>query len=355
MAKRRRLTSLPFLSPVLAPAPADGPAPRRPPIAEVAGEAAAASALEAMAERLERARAEGRMIQALPLDALDAGYLVRDRLGIEAEAQAALIASIRARGQQVPVEVVELGQGRYGLISGWRRLAALKRLHAETGDAAFATVLAILRRPTDAADAYLAMVEENELRVGLSYYERARIVARAVEAGVYPDRAAALRGLFAAASRARRSKIGSFLAIHAALDGALRFPQAIPERLGLRLAQALEADIDLAARIRARLAAHPPADAEAELALLARLAAPASASVSPARPADPTPVATEAPARGEAEHEPPSDARADAPPDASGGLPTVTYEPERGRITLTGPGIDAALARRLRAWLEGQG
>jgi ParB family transcriptional regulator, chromosome partitioning protein len=258
MAKRRRLTSMPFLAEAPAPATVGTPfPPKRPPIAEVAGEAAATAALEEMAGRFERARAEGRMIQSLPLDAVQSDYLVRDRLGVEDEAQEALIASIRARGQQVPVEVVELGPGRYGLISGWRRLAALRALFAETGDPAFATVLAILRRPAEASDAYVAMVEENELRVGLSYYERARIVARAVEAGVFPDRTEALRGLFATASRARRSKIGSFLALYAALDGALRFPQAIPERLGLKLAAALDTDPTLGPRIRAELETMP--------------------------------------------------------------------------------------------------
>ena len=90
------------------------------------------------------------------------------------------------------------------------------------------------------------MVEENEIRVGLSYYERARIAARAAELGVFPDTASALARLFASASRAKRSKIGSFLRLYTALDDRLRFPAAIPERLGLRLARALDADAGLA-------------------------------------------------------------------------------------------------------------
>ena len=52
----------------------------------------------------------------------------------------------------------------YGLISGWRRLTALQALHAETGEARFATVQALVRRPETAADAYVTMVEENEIR-----------------------------------------------------------------------------------------------------------------------------------------------------------------------------------------------
>ena len=129
-------------------------------------------------------------------------------------------------------------------------------------------MLALLRQPSDASAAYVAMIEENEIRVGLSYYERARIVAKAVEQGVFADRKQALQSLFSTASRARRSKIGSFLTIVQALDGALRHPTLIGERLGLALSQALEADPELGARLVATLATERPARPEDELALL---------------------------------------------------------------------------------------
>ena len=375
MAKRRRLTSLPFLSPVPSePDPATAPvtatatsttAPSRPPIAQVAGEAAATSALAELAETLDRARAEGRMIQSLPLDAIETDWLVRDRIALDDEGQEALIASIRARGQQAPLEVVDLRNGRFGLISGWRRLAALRSLQAETGEDRFATALAILRRPADAPEAYLAMVEENEIRVGLSYYERARIAARAVEAGVFADDTAALQTLFAAASRPRRSKIGSFLRIVRELDAALRFPAAIPERLGLRLSAALAEDPALAARIAEDLRRAAPENAEAELALLTRHATPApaapdgSAAESTGEKTRPTAQRTATTVSGP---DTGPDTRATTgqgatPPNAAPAdleaphLPIVTYEPERDRITLTGPGINSALAGRLRAWL----
>lgn len=77
---------------------------------------------------------------------------------------ASLKASIRSCDQQMPIEVVALGNGRYGLISGARRLAALSALHAETGEARFATVKALLRPIKAAPKSYLAMVEENEIR-----------------------------------------------------------------------------------------------------------------------------------------------------------------------------------------------
>ena len=107
----------------------------------------------------------------------------------------------------------------YGLISGWRRLAALKALHAETGEARFATVQALVRRPETAADAYVNMVEENEIRLGLSHYERARVAARATERGIFESEKKALLALFATASRAKRSRIRAFLDIYHALDG----------------------------------------------------------------------------------------------------------------------------------------
>ncbi len=106
----------------------------------------------------------------------------------------------------------------------------------------FSTVLALVRRPVDAADAYVAMVEENEIRVGLSYFERARIVSRAVEEGVYVDTKSALNGLFRNGSRAKRSKIKSFLAVVEQLGPYLSYPAGIGERLGLALSQKLQAD-----------------------------------------------------------------------------------------------------------------
>ncbi len=275
MAKRKRLTpaqtdyletvpagletkSMPFAAPPAA----------RAPVAQVAGEASAAAALEDLAGEVRRAREEGRMIQALPLGEVDAGYLTRDRIAANTEEIADLVASIRERGQQTPIEVVALENGRYGLISGWRRLTALQRLHAETGEGRFASVLAILRRPDTASDAYVAMVEENEVRLGLSYFERARIVAKSVEQGVYESEKQALGQLFSTASRPKRSKIKSFLALVHGAGDLLRFPNAINERLGVALSREIQDDRESAEILRGMLAGTRPETAEAELALL---------------------------------------------------------------------------------------
>ena len=131
MAKRRRLN--PAQPTYLSAAPAlsaSGPPALRaglgvaPPIAQVAGEASAVAALREVSAALDAARAEGRLLLRLPLAAVEADYLVRDRLVADAEDMAHLVASIAEHGQRQPIEVAELAPGRYGLISGWRRLRA---------------------------------------------------------------------------------------------------------------------------------------------------------------------------------------------------------------------------------------
>jgi ParB family chromosome partitioning protein len=321
-----------------------GPAgTRRAPIADMAGDAAASAALAEVTEAMETARAEGRLVQALPLDAVEAGHLLRDRLLPDpttahamSEDAVALLESLRQRGQQVPIEVRDMGRDhpgpRYGLISGWRRLMALRRLHAETGEDRFATVLAVLRSPDTAAEAYVAMVEENEIRLGLSYYERARVAARAAEAGVFEDASAAIDVLFSTASKAKRSKIRSFVRVYEALDDWLAHPSAIPERLGLKLAKALEAGG--LPGITDALSMAAPANSEQELAALSRGAAAVEAAArevsDPARARSP---AVEAPELA----------------------PGIRLKRARSGLILSGPGVDAALEAELAAWLRRRG
>ena len=244
----------------------------RPPIADVAHDAATTAALTEVTAELNAARTQGRLIQNIALDQIDADYLVRDRISVETDDMEALIASLRARGQQTAIEITALDGGRYGLISGWRRLTALRKIQSLEGSVDSA--LAIVRHPTDAADAYVAMVEENEIRVGLSHYERARIVARAVDRGVYDTDKAALSALFHAVPRAKRSKIGSFVRIVRALDDDIRFPTSLSERAGLALVQSLDTDATLEGRLRAALAHSVPATAQAEAGLIAAVLAP---------------------------------------------------------------------------------
>ena len=273
MAKRKRLTpavitDTPELETKSIPRYPLGVAPKtRAPIADVAQDASASAALTEIAQTLTDARAEGRLIQRIPLNQITDDYLVRDRIAVDDAEMITLQDSLRERGQQTAIEVTALDGGRYGLISGWRRVQALRAIDASE-------VLAIIRTPQDSAEAYLAMVEENEIRVGLSYYERARIVARAVDQNIYPRDRVALNALFHAASRPKRSKIGSFVGIVRALDDQLRFPTALTERSGLALAQALEVDAALAGQITTALQQAAPQTAEQEAAVLAKAMTP---------------------------------------------------------------------------------
>ncbi len=292
-----------------------GYAGRRAPIADVARDAAGQAALEEVTQALEGARSEGRLIQTLPLSQIALDHLHRDRMVLDEDEMSALRASLEARGQQTPVEVVPLGPERYGLISGLRRVQALKDLGRDD-------VLALIRPPQSASDAYVAMVEENEIRANLSFYERARIAAQAAEAGVYPSADVAVQSLFVHASASKRSKILSFVTLHAALGSVLQFPTEIPEKLGLALVKAIDTVPTFGVRLKDALRKTPAPDAAAERQTLER--ALARAKGSKLRPAAPE---TE---------------------DLGGGL-TLKIGPRRA--VLSGAGVDADLLRDLRAWL----
>ncbi len=266
---RRRLGPADPASLAPRPAPETKSAPHFPPapIAQVAGVAATAAALDEVARELSQARASGRMVVDLPLDAIVEDHLIRDRILTEDEDMVSLRDSILAHGQRTPIEVMQLdGADRYGLISGWRRLAAIRTIHEWLEKPGHTTIRALIRQPENVGDAYVGMIEENEIRVGLSHYERARIVALSVERGIFPDGKAALKALFGNVSRAKRSKIGTFLRIYDHLGDALRFPTAIGERLGLQLAAWIRENG--AGALRAALEQADAREPEVELATL---------------------------------------------------------------------------------------
>jgi ParB family chromosome partitioning protein len=190
------------------------------------------------AEAWRTATAQGRVITDLALERIDLDYMMRDRIVVEASELEELKTSILAHGLRLPVEVVALEDGSYGLVSGWRRVTVMRQLQAED-PASYSTIKAIIRPPYEAADLYTAMVEENELRAQVSPYERGRIAVVAARLGVFADTEAAIETIFASASKAKRSKIRSFAYVHDELGDMLQFPTDLSERNGLRLAYAL--------------------------------------------------------------------------------------------------------------------
>ncbi|MEW2915391.1 ParB N-terminal domain-containing protein [Leisingera sp. JC11] len=376
MAKRKRLS--PAQSDYLTAAPAGKPALGTPssvgaaPIAQVASDAAAQAALQELSGVLENARAKGLMIEELPLAAIDENHLVRDRIEQDEEELQSLIESIRARGQQTPAEVVPLedtfGGRTHGLISGWRRLTALRRLYEETSDPQFATLKALVIKPDSAEEAYVAMVEENEIRVNLSHYERARIAVRAYKEGVFTRRKYALQALFGNATRAKRSKIGSFVTLVEALDAVLFYPTAISEKLGLALVREIEADEGFAARATTVLQAADRSSPEAELEVLTRLTEggvkatpklepdmspapvyePAAAAPAPKAPVPPLVSAPRVRGTGDWDAAMPGE-RISLP--APRGV-RLAYTPSEQKIEISGEAVSAALVKELQAWLK---
>lgn len=330
MAKRKRLTA-PFITtdpetgsdtkqvhPVVS-SPLGMVTKARAPIAQVAGDAAAQSALDELAGEMQAARVGGRLVQSLPLDAISEDHMVRDRMAHDPVEMESLKDSLRARGQQTPIEVVDLGTGRFGLISGWRRLHAIRSLRSATGEGRFAAIEALIKPIESVSDGYVAMVEENEIRANLSFYERAHLACAAASLGVYPTPARAVQTLFANAAPAKRSKINSFVKLHEALGPALRFPEAIPEKLGLALVGAMDKQVGLAGSLKHALRKASADTAEQERQVLESTLRKTTPAVRPAR---------------------------------QEAAPGVFVEKRKGGVVLSGRGVTDGLLRDLQVWLS---
>ena len=251
------------------------------PIAQVAADAAFRAEPEAAEDRIERvqdkadaatlreAQSDGRLITRIPLDAIEPDQITRDRTQLVEDELTELKASIMRGGLRLPIEVFEIPNGKpdkpWGLLSGYRRYLAFKEL-VEMGEERFSDIPALIRTPESVGDAYTAMVEENEVRSGLSTFERGRIAVVANMRGAFDSVEAAVDTLFATGSRAKRSKIRSYALIFEELGDVLRFPTRLSEAQAIRLANAVRAGLTEA--LRAALVETYHEDAAAEWASL---------------------------------------------------------------------------------------
>lgn len=253
------------------------------PIAQVAAESAALGGVggvdmraerardQADAQRLRDAEGKGLLIVELPLEQIDESAMIRDRMTVDEESMEELRQSIAASGLRLPIEVFEMaspdGRGaRYGLLSGYRRLHAVRALRHKTQDTKYARIRTLIRPSTQAGNAFVAMVEENEIREDLSHFERGRIAVIAADQGAFANVEDAVNRLFATGSKAKRSKVRSFALIFEELGDLLRFPEALTEKRGLQLAAALRDGGE--GRLRKTLSDSVAANADQEWQLL---------------------------------------------------------------------------------------
>lgn len=151
------------------PTPSSGAAPSTPPLPPRMSKGAIGAVSQSLSELRNRAIIE------VPADMIDNAGL-QDRLDEDPEGIAALAASIQTYGQQVPVLLRHSPnhEGRYEVVYGRRRVAALKQAHLP--------VKAMLRELND-RDLMIAQGQENAARKDLSFIEKANFARQMRDAG----------------------------------------------------------------------------------------------------------------------------------------------------------------------------
>ena len=182
-------------------------------------------------------------IQLFPLDLIDCGAITRDRTTVEPQAMTELERSIEASGLRQPIELFERTDPyegcTHGLISGHRRLIAFRNLLERTGNDRWATIPAFIRGRTDMASALAAMVEENEIRVDISPYERGLIAVRARDEGAFGGIEEAVEALYPHATRYKRSRVRALAQFAEEVGGYFKTPEKISFRQAMRIMAAL--------------------------------------------------------------------------------------------------------------------
>ncbi len=234
-------------------------------------EAAIRAENDSLAHEFVRLKRLGLVVDMIPVDAVLTTKLIRDRSArVDADLDD-LKSSIKALGLSNPIRVEQVGEGRYELVQGWRRLAAYRALLAETGDVAYARIPAGLMAKGETLDSlYRRMVDENMVRKDISWAEMATL-ARAYaedEATGCRDLDQAVNLLFATANPQKRSYVRRFAFLMRAMEKSLDHPEAIPRQLGLAVANRIENEAGSSGLLVRALAAAPGRTAEQELAIL---------------------------------------------------------------------------------------
>lgn len=239
---------------------------------------------DVLAHEFVRLKKLGLITDLIPVDAVATNKLIRDRSRRLDPELDDLKASIRAVGLSNPIRVEQVGEGRYELVQGWRRLSAYRDLYAETGDAIYARIPAgLMAKGETLDDLYRRMVDENMVRKDISWAEMAMLArAYAEDPSVdCPDLDSAVNVLFATASPQKRSYIRRFAMLMRMMEKVLEHPEMIPRALGLDVAHRLESDPASITILAQALRAMPRRTAEQELTVLRDFADERAAVISP--------------------------------------------------------------------------
>lgn len=283
MTKKRRIFDIDLPEEDAAPPAVSVGGLRRGPMATAIGEnadslrqresteAAIRAENDSLAHEFVRLKKLGLVVDMIPVEAVHATKLVRDRSArVDADLDD-LKSSIKALGLSNPIRVEQVGDGRYELVQGWRRLSAYRALFEETGDPAYARIPAGLMAKGETLDSlYRRMVDENMVRKDISWAEMANL-ARAYtqdEAAGCRDLDQAVNLLFATANPQKRSYVRRFAFLMRAMESSLEHAEAIPRALGLAVASRIENEAGSAAVLARSLAAAPGRTADRELAIL---------------------------------------------------------------------------------------
>lgn len=224
------------------------------------------------AKEFRAAVTEGRVLSTLALADIRTDDLPRDRIDLDqvsgSDEMEELKASIKVRGQKEPIEVYRGADGALQLKKGWRRLTALRQLWEETGDTAFATIVARVAE-TDASrlDLYVDMVEENVIRQDLTFAEMAQVaITAAADSDLDDGDASALVArLYGSLHKMKRSYIKSFVFLLEAIGADLAFPKSISRNLGVNVARKIKERGGVDDALRVNLRACESAEAEREV------------------------------------------------------------------------------------------
>lgn len=199
----------------------------------------------------DRLRQAGLLLEEIPVDLIDEAHFMRDRIVNDGDAFLELRSSIYESGQKTPIEVTLISDKglslQYGLVSGWRRLRAIRAIR-DTGDPGFETINARVLHH-DVSSALVAQAIENEVRKDISPFERAIFIHRTVNSDAFESIDHAIKRMYGHASAAKQSKIRSLVKLADFIGDLIVHPDCITEKMGLQLVKYFEAGAgDLKAR-----------------------------------------------------------------------------------------------------------